>query len=96
MLNHTVLKNEGRGATLVLFLEATTGFEPVVRVLQTLALPLGHVAWINQSADSYRLPGREPDYQPAGERAGDETRTRDLLLGKEAFYQLNYARKTAF
>src|SRR3990170_4210612 len=26
-------------------LEATTGFEPVIRVLQTLALPLGHVAW---------------------------------------------------
>ena len=25
-------------------------------------------------------------------RAGDETRTRDLLLGKEVFYQLNYAR----
>ena len=25
-------------------LEATTGFEPVVRVLQTLALPLGDVA----------------------------------------------------
>ena len=26
------------------FAEATTGFEPVIRVLQTLALPLGHVA----------------------------------------------------
>ena len=25
-------------------LEATTGFEPVVRLLQSLALPLGHVA----------------------------------------------------
>ncbi len=25
-------------------LEATTGFEPVIRVLQTLAFPLGHVA----------------------------------------------------
>ncbi len=25
-------------------------------------------------------------------RAGNETRTRDLLLGKEVFYQLNYAR----
>ena len=27
-------------------------------------------------------------------RAGNGTRTRDLLLGKETFYQLNYARKT--
>ena len=25
-------------------------------------------------------------------RAGDGIRTRDLLLGKEVFYQLNYAR----
>ncbi len=27
--------------------EASTGFEPVIRVLQTLALPLGHdaIAW---------------------------------------------------
>jgi hypothetical protein len=28
--------------------EATTGFEPVIRVLQTLALPLGHVAILEQ------------------------------------------------
>lgn len=27
------------------------------------------------------------------ERAGDEARTRDLFLGKEVFYQLNYARE---
>lgn len=27
-----------------LFIEATTGFEPVIRVLQTRALPLGYVA----------------------------------------------------
>jgi hypothetical protein len=26
-------------------IEATTGFEPVIGVLQTLALPLGYVAW---------------------------------------------------
>ena len=26
-------------------------------------------------------------------RAGDGTRTHDLLLGKETFYQLNYTRK---
>ena len=29
-------------------------------------------------------------------RAGDETRTRDLLLGKEVFYQLNYAREKQY
>jgi hypothetical protein len=28
----------------VIALEASTGFEPVMRVLQTLALPLGHDA----------------------------------------------------
>ena len=80
-----------------LFLEATTGFEPVIRVLQTHALPLGHVALVNQSADSNWLPFmismKTIHYQPVRKpRAGDEIRTRDLLLGKEAFYQLNYAR----
>ena len=69
----------------VRFFEATTGFEPVIGALQAPALPLGHVAIalrliaLRLSADR-RL------------RAGDEIRTRDLLLGKEAFYQLNYAR----
>jgi hypothetical protein len=29
-------------------------------------------------------------------RAGDGTRTHDLLLGKETFYQLNHARTPAF
>ncbi len=47
-----------------------------MRVLQTLALPLGHVA--------KRMS-----------RAGDGARTHDLLLGKEAFYQLNYTRNFA-
>ena len=51
--------------------EATTGFEPVIRVLQTLALPLGHVAvknvaeylWIIHpwiSAAFERAKGLEP------------------------------------
>jgi hypothetical protein len=56
--------------------EATTGFEPVMRVLQTLALPLGHVAG-NRTGRHGGLPIM---------RAGDEIRTRDLLLGKETFY----------
>jgi hypothetical protein len=49
-------------------MEATTGIEPVIEVLQTPALPLGYVA-------TGILGGAE-----------DEIRTRDLLLGKEAFY----------
>ena len=52
------------------------GLEPMMRVLQTLALP----TWPRRQA--FR-----------NTRAGNETRTRDLLLGKEVFYQLNYARK---
>ncbi len=49
------------------------GFEPMIRVLQTLALA--------SLATS-----------PFKKRAGNGTRTRNLLLGKEVFYQLNYAR----
>ena len=52
----------------------------MMRVLQTLALPLGHVA-IQEVICLIK------------KRAGSETRTRDLLLGKEVFYQLNYTRK---
>jgi hypothetical protein len=41
------------------YVEATTGFEPVIRVLQTLALPLGHVAKAleNVSAESQNRTG---------------------------------------
>ena len=83
-------------------LEATTGFEPVMRVLQTLALPLGHVAiWIDNCrflilekiADwSFSISNQKSSIL----RAGNGTRTRDLLLGKEVFYQLNYARKLSY
>ena len=38
--------------------EASTGFEPVIRVLQTLALPLGHDAWLKTRAgDGIRTHG---------------------------------------
>ena len=47
----------------------------MIRVLQTLAFPLGHDAMLIN-------------------RAGDGTRTHDLLLGKEMFYQLNHARRS--
>ena len=58
------------------WMEATTGFEPVMKVLQTSALPLGHVAG-NRTGRHLGLPIP---------RAGDEIRTRDLLLGKDTFY----------
>ena len=55
-----------------------------MRVLQTLALPLGYVTmWKKeQSACSFFICG-----------AGDEARTRYLHLGKVALYQMSYARK---
>ena len=41
--------------------EATRGFEPLMRVLQTLALPLGHVAIMNlYSLETERAMGLEP------------------------------------
>jgi hypothetical protein len=42
--------------------EATRGFEPLMRVLQTLALPLGHVAMMIYQLfkNSERAKGLEP------------------------------------
>ena len=37
-----------------LFIEATTGFEPVIRVLQTRALPLGYRAILLNDSDGNR------------------------------------------
>ena len=62
------------------------GFEPMIRLLQSLALPLGHVA--------IRLKNGYEFVITRGERAGDRARTDDLFLGKETFYQLNYARNS--
>ena len=55
-----------------------------MRVLQTLALPLGYVTvWKKeQNHCSFFICG-----------AGDEARTRYLHLGKVALYQMSYARK---
>ena len=54
-----------------------------MRVLQTLALPLGYVTvWKKeQNVCSFFICG-----------AGDEARTRYLDLGKVALYQMSYAR----
>ena len=56
-----------------LFVEAPTGFEPVVKVLQTSALPLGY--------------GANAKLEKMG--AGYEARTRYLHLGKVALYQMS-------
>ncbi len=54
-----------------------------MRVLQTLALPLGYVTvWENRSTNFDSHFG-----------AGDEARTRYLNLGKVALYQMSYARR---
>ncbi len=56
-----------------------------IRVLQTLALPLGYVAiWETGAKDL------APDILCG---AGDGARTRYLHLGKVALYQMSYARK---
>ena len=53
-----------------------------MRVLQTLALPLGYV-----TIQEKRLLGAVSLFG-----AGDEARTRYLHLGKVALYQMSYAR----
>ena len=50
-----------------------------MRVLQTLALPLGHVT----------IQGVDDDHSIG---AADEARTRYLHLGKVALYQMSYGR----
>jgi hypothetical protein len=73
------------------------GFEPMMRVLQTLALPLGDVAvknrllcpaskkcWIHLPISGLYEPTSS---ESSGTRAGDGIRTHDLLLGKETYYR---------
>ena len=63
--------------------EVGTGFEPVYTDLQSVASPLGQPT-------AGGPPGRDPVERPL--RADNETRTRDLNLGKVALYQLSYVR----
>ena len=130
-------QKEQDGFLLFCLLEATTGFEPVIRVLQTLALPLGHVAlheavysattgfgdaenasfvirvlqppalWgpcpCHLATSPFRFSICRPPFERRikiadlrsisnprsaifNHKAGDGTRTHDLLLGKETFY----------
>ena len=70
-----------------------------IRVLQTLALPLGYVAALARTAyAAYRSKYAEAPKeiiclkQVISFGAGDEARTRYLHLGKVALYQMSYAR----
>ena len=63
------------------FSEASTGFEPVIGVLQTHAFPLGHDAKSNfvDCSLCHSISNSQS-------KAGEGIRTLDLLLGKETFY----------
>ncbi len=64
------------------------GFEPMMRVLQTLALPLGDVARVyNILAGTQWLARNHHASRLLETRAGDGIRTHDLLLGKETYYR---------
>ena len=52
--------------------KAASGLEPLIGVLQTPAL----TSWLRRREQSHKMDGAE-----------DGIRTRDLLLGKEAFYR---------
>lgn len=55
------------------------GLEPTSTALQAATLPLGHIA----------VRG---GHRSGGPRADNGTRTRDILIGSQVFYQLNYIR----
>ena len=72
-------------------LEATPGFEPGVRALQALALPLGHVAIPFFITRAGQLWG---DRLEQANGADNGVRTRDPHLGKVVLYQLSHVRLT--
>ena len=63
----------------------------MIKVLQTSALPLGDVARKRMSRPKPAILDEKPKEVMRKSlvflRAGDEIRTRDLLLGKEMFYR---------
>src|SRR5262245_33292887 len=81
------------------YLEAGVGIEPAYTDLQSAAWPLCHPA-ITQHGDSNDpsalttalVKEREASGFPRCSGAGNESRTRDLNLGKVALYQLSYSR----
>ena len=75
-------------------MEATPGFEPGIRVLQTRAL----ATWLCRHILSCRKTFVNKYYAIVYENitktfgAGNGAQTRDLCLGKAALYQLSYSR----
>ena len=65
--------------------EVGTGFEPAYTALQAAASPLGHPTVLASGTDA----------SDSVLRADDETRTRDIHLGKVVLYQLSYVRMSA-
>jgi hypothetical protein len=86
-----------------LYLEAGVGIEPAYTDLQSAAWPLCHPA----APRHYGKPSVSAGFHRRAERkwgslfglprlrsgAGNESRTRDLNLGKVALYQLSYSRR---
>ena len=69
-------------------MEAGVGIEPAYTALQAAAWPLCHPAKIKKG----KRHGTPVPFSPES-GAGNESRTRDLNLGKVALYQLSYSRK---
>ena len=65
-----------------------TGFEPVYTDLQSVASPLGQPT----TGSSPQGGRRSVRAKERILRADDETRTRDIHLGKVVLYQLSYVR----
>ena len=85
---YTDTKKERHASTCLSFWRCRPDLNWGVRVLQTLALPLGHGTILNLS----RKKGTRGAFLQLTNGAGDEARTRYLHLGKVALYQMSYTR----
>ena len=76
-------------------MEAATGFEPVVEVLQTCALPLGYAAllWSGRRGSNSRPPPWQGGVLPLNyfRETGEPCRIRtcDPLIKSQVLYQLS-------
>ena len=62
--------------------------------LGVVAVEFGGACWMSRRVKSLRIEGRQTAVDVCGRilGAGNESRTRDLNLGKVALYQLSYSR----